>query len=45
MTILFLVLYTIVINGGRTDSPSVLEWVLYTFVLAYVLDDIRDVSF
>ncbi|GAB5590363.1 Calcium channel yvc1 [Umbelopsis nana] len=43
MTILFLVLYTIVINSGRTDSPSVLEWVLYTFVLAYVLDDIRDI--
>jgi hypothetical protein len=44
VTILFLVLYSIVINSRRADVPSVLEWVLYTFVLAYVIDDIRDVS-
>lgn len=44
ITILFLVLYTIVINAGRADTPEPLEWVLYTFVLAYVLDDLRDVS-
>ncbi|KAH8551939.1 hypothetical protein BGW37DRAFT_318020 [Umbelopsis sp. PMI_123] len=43
VTILFLVLYTIVINSRRVDQPSVLEWVLYAFALAYVLDDIRDI--
>ncbi|CAO3679507.1 unnamed protein product [Umbelopsis ramanniana] len=43
VTILFLVLYTIVINSRRADVPYALEWVLYTFVLAYVIDDIRDI--
>lgn len=44
VTILFLVLYSIVINLERADVPSTLEWVLYTCVLAYVIDDIRDVG-
>ncbi|KAI9284151.1 hypothetical protein BC943DRAFT_85520 [Umbelopsis sp. AD052] len=43
VTILFLILYSIVINSRRADVPSVLEWVLYSFVLAYVMDDIRDI--
>ncbi|KAG2171336.1 hypothetical protein INT43_002958 [Umbelopsis isabellina] len=43
ITILFLVLYTIVINDGRSHVPTVLEWVMYLFVLGDVLDDIRDI--
>lgn len=42
-TILFLVLYTIVINDGRSHTPTMLEWVMYLFVLGDVLDDIRDI--
>jgi hypothetical protein len=44
ITILFLVLYTVVINDERSHVPTVLEWVMYIFVLGDVLDDIRDVS-
>ncbi|KAM3583570.1 Calcium channel yvc1, variant 2 [Umbelopsis sp. WA50703] len=43
ITILFLVLYTVVINDERSHVPTVLEWVMYIFVLGDVLDDIRDI--
>lgn len=43
LSVIFLILYTIVVNNAQTDSPDWLEWLMYFWVAGYVLDELQQV--